>query len=121
MAPPEAGARRDTIRRMPTEFAVQTQGLTRDFGDFRAVNGIDLAVPAGSLYGFRPQSIEFYYAVGLNIRMLLVRNLALAPLKPSGNTGPGGRSYSCCPLTGTAIQESIRRYCIGETRPEVIS
>jgi ABC-2 type transport system ATP-binding protein len=42
----------DTIRAMPVEFAVQTQGLTRDFGGFRAVNGIDLAVPAGSLYGF---------------------------------------------------------------------
>ena len=42
----------DTIRAMPVEFAVQTHGLTRDFGSFRAVDGIDLAVPAGSLYGF---------------------------------------------------------------------
>jgi ABC-2 type transport system ATP-binding protein len=37
---------------MALDFAVQTHGLTRDFGEFRAVNGIDLAVPAGSLYGF---------------------------------------------------------------------
>jgi ABC-2 type transport system ATP-binding protein len=37
---------------MALDFAVQTHGLTRDFGGFRAVNGIDLAVPAGSLYGF---------------------------------------------------------------------
>lgn len=37
---------------MPQELAVETRGLTRDFGSFRAVNGIDLAVPAGSLYGF---------------------------------------------------------------------
>jgi ABC-2 type transport system ATP-binding protein len=34
------------------ELAVETQGLTRDFGSFRAVNGVDLAVPAGSFYGF---------------------------------------------------------------------
>ena len=34
------------------ELAVETHGLTRDFGTFRAVDGIDLAVPAGSLYGF---------------------------------------------------------------------
>jgi ABC-2 type transport system ATP-binding protein len=34
------------------EFAVRTTGLTREFGNFRAVDGIDLAVPAGSLYGF---------------------------------------------------------------------
>ena len=34
------------------DFAVETRGLTRDFGAFRAVNGIDLAVPAGSFYGF---------------------------------------------------------------------
>jgi ABC-2 type transport system ATP-binding protein len=34
------------------DLAVQTHGLTRDFGDFRAVAGIDLAVPAGSFYGF---------------------------------------------------------------------
>ncbi len=37
---------------MTSDPAVQTRGLTRDFGEFRAVNGIDLAVPAGSLYGF---------------------------------------------------------------------
>ena len=34
------------------ELAVETHGLTRDFGSFRAVNGVDLAVPAGSFYGF---------------------------------------------------------------------
>jgi ABC-2 type transport system ATP-binding protein len=34
------------------DLAVQTRGLTREFGTFRAVDGIDLAVPAGSLYGF---------------------------------------------------------------------
>ena len=37
---------------MTSDLAVQTRGLTRDFGAFRAVDGIDLAVPAGSLYGF---------------------------------------------------------------------
>jgi ABC-2 type transport system ATP-binding protein len=34
------------------ELAVETQGLTRDFGGVRAVAGVDLAVPAGSFYGF---------------------------------------------------------------------
>lgn len=34
------------------DLAVETHGLTRDFGTFRAVDGIDLAVPAGSFYGF---------------------------------------------------------------------
>jgi ABC-2 type transport system ATP-binding protein len=34
------------------ELAVETRGLTREFGNFRAVDGIDLVVPAGSLYGF---------------------------------------------------------------------
>jgi ABC-2 type transport system ATP-binding protein len=34
------------------ELAVQTRGLTRDFGAFRAVAGVDLVVPAGSFYGF---------------------------------------------------------------------
>lgn len=33
-------------------FAVQTQGLTRKFGDFTAVNAVDLAIPSGSIYGF---------------------------------------------------------------------
>ena len=41
---------RDTIARM--DLAVETRGLTRDFGSFRAVDGIDLQVPAGSFYGF---------------------------------------------------------------------
>lgn len=34
------------------ECAIQTRGLTRDFGSVRAVDGIDLAVPGGTLYGF---------------------------------------------------------------------
>jgi ABC-2 type transport system ATP-binding protein len=34
------------------ELAVETRGLTRNFGEFRAVDAIDLRVPAGSLYGF---------------------------------------------------------------------
>jgi ABC-2 type transport system ATP-binding protein len=34
------------------ELAIETHGLTRDFGQFRAVNGVDLAVPTGSFYGF---------------------------------------------------------------------
>ena len=34
------------------ELAIETHGLRRLFGGFAAVDGIDLAVPAGSLYGF---------------------------------------------------------------------
>jgi ABC-2 type transport system ATP-binding protein len=34
------------------DLAVETRGLTRNFGSFRAVDRIDLAVPAGSFYGF---------------------------------------------------------------------
>ena len=34
------------------EFAVETRGLSRTFGSKRAVDGIDLQVPAGSFYGF---------------------------------------------------------------------
>src|SRR5581483_4167540 len=32
--------------------AIETRGLTRDFGDFRAVDGIDLRVDRGTFYGF---------------------------------------------------------------------
>ncbi len=34
------------------ESAIETQGLRRAFGDLVAVDGIDLAVPKGSFYGF---------------------------------------------------------------------
>ena len=34
------------------EFAVETRALSRSFGSKRAVDGIDLQVPAGSFYGF---------------------------------------------------------------------
>ncbi len=33
-------------------LALQTRGLTRHFGDLTAVDAVDLAVPAGSFYGF---------------------------------------------------------------------
>jgi len=37
---------------MQTSLAIETQGLTRAFGDLRAVDGIDLSVPSGSFFGF---------------------------------------------------------------------
>ncbi len=35
----------------PLELAVSATGLVKDFGDTRAVDGIDLAVPPGAIYG----------------------------------------------------------------------
>ena len=34
------------------DLALETRGLVRRFGDLIAVDGIDLAVPRGSFYGF---------------------------------------------------------------------
>ncbi|HEV2332214.1 MAG TPA: ATP-binding cassette domain-containing protein, partial [Gammaproteobacteria bacterium] len=31
---------------------MRTQGLTRRFGSFTAVAGVDLAIPRGKVYGF---------------------------------------------------------------------
>ncbi len=36
----------------PADLAVATRGLVRRFGEVAAVNGVDLAVPRGSFYGF---------------------------------------------------------------------
>ena len=33
-------------------LAIETEGLTKRFGDLAAVDGLDLAVPAGSVFGF---------------------------------------------------------------------
>jgi len=41
-----------TYNRGVMEFAVETRRLSRTFGSKRAVDGIDLRVPAGSFYGF---------------------------------------------------------------------
>ena len=46
----KTGTRRDRIPCV--ELAVETRGLTRDFGSLRAVDGIDLVVPVGSFFGF---------------------------------------------------------------------
>ena len=34
------------------DYAVQTRGIGRSFGDVKAVDGIDLAIPRGEIYGF---------------------------------------------------------------------
>jgi ABC-2 type transport system ATP-binding protein len=34
------------------EYAIETDGLTRRFGDFTAVDGVTLRIPKGHLYGF---------------------------------------------------------------------
>jgi len=35
-----------------TEFAIETTGLTKKFGSQRAVDGLDLCIPVGSVFGF---------------------------------------------------------------------
>lgn len=35
-----------------TTFAIRTEGLVRRFGETTAVNGVDIAVPNGEIYGF---------------------------------------------------------------------
>ena len=37
---------------MQPDYAIRTQGLTRRFGSFTAVAGVDLAIPRGKVYGF---------------------------------------------------------------------
>lgn len=36
---------------MSTEWAVEAEGLTKIFGDFRAVDNVDLQIPQGQIYG----------------------------------------------------------------------
>ena len=36
----------------PLDYAIETHGLVRHFGAFRAVDGVDLAVRSGEIYGF---------------------------------------------------------------------
>ena len=35
-----------------TQYAIQLKELTRHFGEVKAVNGIDMEVPRGEIYGF---------------------------------------------------------------------
>src|ERR1700732_1694740 len=35
-----------------TDYAIETDGLTRRFGDFVAVDNVSLKIPKGQLYGF---------------------------------------------------------------------
>lgn len=37
---------------MPSEFAIEAWGLSKDFGKLRAVSSLDLTVPRGQIYGF---------------------------------------------------------------------
>ena len=35
-----------------TEYTIETDGLTRRFGEFVAVDRVSLRIPKGTLYGF---------------------------------------------------------------------
>ena len=37
---------------MSSEFAIQARGLSKHFGDLKAVSELDLNVPRGEIYGF---------------------------------------------------------------------
>lgn len=49
---PGAGAPNGGARRAASRPAIWTRGLTRDFRSLRAVDGLDLEVPQGSVFGF---------------------------------------------------------------------
>jgi ABC-2 type transport system ATP-binding protein len=51
-APPAAPERRPASVDAPSGLAIETAGLTKRFGGVPAVDGLDLAVPTGSVYGF---------------------------------------------------------------------
>src|SRR5580692_3117995 len=38
--------------KMPADVAIRTEALVRDFDGVRAVDGVDLQIPAGEIYGF---------------------------------------------------------------------
>src|ERR671920_1652619 len=40
-----------TLRQEATSLAIEATGLVKTFGDTRAADGVDLAVPRGSVYG----------------------------------------------------------------------
>jgi lipooligosaccharide transport system ATP-binding protein len=42
----------DTLTRNPADLLIQAHGLTKTFGEFTAVDGIDFAVPRGEAFGF---------------------------------------------------------------------
>ena len=42
----------DTADEPPEELAIETTALTKRFGDVLAVDGLDLQVPRGDVYGF---------------------------------------------------------------------
>ncbi len=42
---------RETSARPPGDWAIEAQGLVKKFGSFRAVDGVDLQVRTGSIYG----------------------------------------------------------------------
>ena len=60
------------------EFAVQTRSIARSFGDVRAVDGVDLSIPEGEIYGFLGPN-----GAG---KTTLVRML-ITLLMPTGGTG----------------------------------
>ena len=51
MSPPMSSPRGDGPPRMDTTLAIETEGLVKVFGETRAVDGIDLSVRAGTVYG----------------------------------------------------------------------
>jgi len=61
-----------------TEYAIETSGLTKRFGDFTAVDGVDLRVRRGEIYGFLGPNGS---GKTTTIRMLTGNML------PSGGTG----------------------------------
>ena len=89
-----------------TELAIETTGLTKRFGHQTAVDGIDLAVPHGSVFGFLGPN-----GSGKTTTIRVMLGLAAATsgdVRVLGQDMPASLRRSCVRLTTCASAAGLR-------------
>ena len=88
----------------PDRHGIEVEGLVREFKDVRAVDGIDLAVAPGEIYGFLGPN-----GAGKSTTVHMLTTL-LPPTAGTGDASPATTSSSrarrCASAIGAALQEA---------------
>jgi ABC-2 type transport system ATP-binding protein len=93
------------------DYVVQTEGLTKRFGDRIAVNGVDLRIPAGSAFGYLGPNGAGKTTL---IRMLLgLTSISAGEIRLLGHPIPAGRAEALARVGAIVEEPRFHRYLTG--------
>src|SRR5438128_8590527 len=102
-----------------TEFVVETEALTKRFGERAAVDGVDLHIPRGCAFGYLGPNGAGKTTL---IRMLLGMTAPTAgSMRLLGHSMPAGRAEALARVGAIVEEPRFHRFLTGRENMEIVA